>query len=234
MSMARQYEHVVLPRTADAAAAAIRLRIHLGELQPGARLPAERVFAERLGVSRASLREAIKILQGEGYLRVDWSARCNIVCETQQTVEILRPQLIARLPELLEIYDVRAAVEPASARLAAERRSDQQVFQMKQAIDALRVSASVSTFIRADSSFHEAIAEASQNSRFLAIITEARASLFLSTEILEHDAALARSIEDHMEIFRHINSGDADRAEHAMADHVQFAREEMLTLLQVK
>jgi DNA-binding FadR family transcriptional regulator len=231
---AHQYVPVSLPRTAEAAAGAIRLRIHLGELQPGARLPAERAFAEWLGVSRATLREAIKILQGEGYLRVDWSARRNIVCETRQTVEILRPQLIARLPELLEIFEVRAAVESAGARLAAERRTDQHVTQMKQAIEILRVSASVSTFIQADSSFHEAIAEASGNSKFLAIITEARASLFEATGILEHDAALAKSIEDHSEILRHIHSGDADLAGQAMAAHIQFAREEMLSLLQVK
>jgi GntR family transcriptional repressor for pyruvate dehydrogenase complex len=214
----------------------VRRLIHLGELLPGDALPPERVLAEQLGVARATLREAIRVLQGEGVVRLEGkgSSRRTVVLPSRETIEELQDRLRKDLDGLMEIYDLRAAVEPAAAGLAAGRRTHDDVARMRSAIDDLANSTSIATFFRADSAFHSAVAVAARNSRFLPIIEETRAALYRATDVLEHDAALARSVRDHRGVLRSIEREDASRAEAAMRRHIEFARAEMFTLLGVE
>jgi GntR family transcriptional regulator, transcriptional repressor for pyruvate dehydrogenase complex len=207
--------------------------IHLGELLPGDTLPAERLLAEQLGVARVTLREAIRILQSDGVVRVvgKGSNRRTVVLPPRETVEQLQARLRGDLDALMDIYDLRAAVEPVAARLAAERRTGEELRGMEDAIADLRDSRSIATFCRADSAFHLAIADAARNARLQPIIEETRAALYRATDVLEHDAALPRSVRDHRQVFLAIQKGQPSRAESAMRRHVEFARQEMLSLL---
>lgn len=230
------FKPVSVERTAEITARALRLQIRVGNLQPGSRFPAERELAELMGVSRATLREAIRFLQGEGTLRVvgSGSARCNIVSEQQHTSEILRAQLNARLPELMEVFELRSAVECASAGLAAQRRTPEDLERMQQAIVALRDCTSINTFIHADTCFHEAIAKASGNSRFLEIVTDVRSLLYEATWVFETISALSKSVDDHVSIMKNIEAGNREAAEDAMRHHVEFARLEVLAMLKTE
>jgi GntR family transcriptional repressor for pyruvate dehydrogenase complex len=205
----------------------IRRRIHLGELLPGDKLPPERALAEEFEVARVTVREAIRILQVEG----NGAKRRTVVMPLANTIGELQARLVAQLDSLLDIYDLRAAVEPAAARLAAIRRTEEDVSAMRQAVDDLVHSTSLPTFLRADSAFHTAVAIASRNSLFRPTIEEARAALYGATDVLEHGAALSASIRGHRRVLLYIERGEPARAESAMRRHVEFARQEMLSLL---
>ncbi|MGH3327699.1 MAG: FadR/GntR family transcriptional regulator, partial [Streptomycetales bacterium] len=90
----------------------LRSLIHRGELGPGDRLPAERELAERLGVARVSLREAIRILQDGGYVEVRRGARGGtFVTELRRPVEDWRARMREHTGEIDDIIDFRTALE---------------------------------------------------------------------------------------------------------------------------
>jgi GntR family transcriptional repressor for pyruvate dehydrogenase complex len=232
---ARQFNRVEPVAAYETVLHQVRRMIHLGELLPGDKLPSERVLAEELGIARVTLREAIRILQGEGIVRVEGrgSNRHTVVLPPRETIEHLQTTLKAQLDMLMDIYDLRAAVEPAAARLAATRRTETNIAVMQRAVDDLARSTSIATFLRADSAFHIAVAIAARNSRFRPIIEEARAALYQASDVLEHGAALRASIRDHSRVLLWIERGEPSRAESAMRRHVEFARGELLSLLGV-
>src|SRR6266436_5989224 len=102
----------------------IRRAIHIGTYVPGDRLPPERTLAEQLGVSRTTVREAIRVLEGQGYVEIRRGATGGVIMlDRGQTEERLGLIIRERLPELEEIVDFRIAVESRAARLAALRRT---------------------------------------------------------------------------------------------------------------
>jgi DNA-binding FadR family transcriptional regulator len=116
--------HTVTAQTlTQAVAEHLRTLIHQGEVGPGERLPAERELAERLGVTRASLREAIRALQQEGYVQVRRGALGGTyVTELIEPLEKWRMRMRSQTGEFDDIIDFRIALETQTARLAAIRR----------------------------------------------------------------------------------------------------------------
>jgi len=80
----------------------IRRAIHIGSYLPGDKLPPERTLAQQLGVSRTTVREAIRVLEGEGYVMSRRGASGSIIVLDQaQNEERIRPLLAEKLPETL-------------------------------------------------------------------------------------------------------------------------------------
>src|SRR6516165_2808850 len=101
----------------------IRRAIHIGSYLPGDKLPPERALAQQLGVSRTTVREAIRVLEGEGYVTSRRGASGgSIVLDQAQNEERIRPLLVEKLPQLEEALDFRIAVEGAAPPRAAPRR----------------------------------------------------------------------------------------------------------------
>src|SRR3989442_8138044 len=97
----------------------LRRAIHIGTYMPGDRLPPERSLAEQLGVSRTTVREAIRVLEGQGYVEIRRGAAGGVILlDRGQTEERLGPMIRERLPELEEIVDFRIAVACPAAHLA--------------------------------------------------------------------------------------------------------------------
>ena len=137
----------------------IRRAIHMGSYVPGDRLPAERALAEQLGVSRATLREAIGVLREEGYVESRRGAHGGMVVLDQGLdEERMRPVVQERLAEFEELLDLRAAIEGAAARLAAERRTAADLKALTAAFDGMAQGLETERFRAADSAFHLAIA----------------------------------------------------------------------------
>ena len=102
----------------------LRRSLDQGHFAPGDKLPPERDLARQLGVSRTTLREAVRVLEGEGAVEVRRGSTGGIVVRQR----IQRPaQRRARMREFDEIIDFRLAVEPMAARLAAERRTKAEI-----------------------------------------------------------------------------------------------------------
>ena len=210
----------------------IRRAIGTGRYLPGERLPAERELAGQLGVSRTTVREALRVLQGDGLIEIrrGRSGGPVVLGPSGDPRRLVR----ARLQEIEEIFDFRAAVEGACARLAAQRRTQADVDALRLRLDRLvayvemagyaeNEAAPPSRFLALDVDYHRAIARAARNAMLAAAVEDARAAMFLPVGAV-FTKLHPTANEHHDAILAAILSGDADGAEAAMRAHVEGTR----------
>jgi GntR family transcriptional repressor for pyruvate dehydrogenase complex len=200
--------------------------ISSGRIAPGARLPAERVLAEQLGVSRSSVREAVHELELKRLVERR-SGRGTIVLDTSRTTPHgnLLEELSTEKRDLLEIMDFRLAIEPPIAGLAAERATRGNLSRLTTILEQMSGERDATRTAELDHAFHSAIARATQN-RLLMRLHDVSATWMRSSrrEALQTKARRATSLEGHRRIQRAIASHDPEAAEAAMADHIQQVR----------
>jgi DNA-binding FadR family transcriptional regulator len=201
----------------------LRRSIALGEVLPGERLPAERRLAEQLGVSRLTVRAALRSLQEEGAIVTRRGAAGGAF------VTARAPAVDAR--RMLEVFEFRLAVETAAARLAAGRRTPADLDLLTAHGHALERSADAGAFRRADSAFHLAVADAGGNAMLRASIEDARAAAFEAFDALPFRLLRASTAQGHAAVADAIARGDGAAAERAMAEHLARARDEVLAVL---
>ncbi|MHB8504586.1 MAG: FadR/GntR family transcriptional regulator [Acidimicrobiales bacterium] len=204
----------------------IRRAIHIGTFVPGDRLPPERELARQLTVSRTTLREAIRVLESEGYVEVRRGATGGIVVlDRGQSEERLAPLVRARLDELEQIVEFRLAVECRAARLAADRRTRAHLRRMEHALASM-AGLETRGFRTADSAFHLTIAEAAGNLWMRKAIEDARVAIWLPVDPLIGN--VFHSAQHHHErILAAIRDQDPDVAEAAVADHIEQTRRDL-------
>ncbi|WP_320673123.1 FadR/GntR family transcriptional regulator [Patulibacter defluvii] len=210
----------------------LRRAIHLGTYGPGEKLPPEREHAEQLGVSRVTLREALRVLEGEGYLEMRrGSAGGAIVTGPPSSEASRREYLRDHLDDVLAIQQFRLAIEPLSAARAAERRTPEALEQLRQAVADLSDADSLGRFRRADTSFHLTLADSADCPPLRRAIEDARIEMFDQLDVVDFDIVLANAIEGHGAILERVAAGDPDGARRAMEAHVSELRQEILQLV---
>lgn len=221
-------EPVATPTAYEVVGEHIRRAIHVGSFIPGDRLPPERELAATLGVARGTLREALRILQGRGYLHASRGAGGGY-----EVLEIPRPlangdvEVASLLDEFHALLDFRLVIETATAARAAEHRTTEDLRRLSRAQTALEGSNSLATFRQADSAFHLAIAAASRNSFLSQAVFDARAAMFLPMDAADPDIIVATTAKGHAEILHAVQDGDPDGARAAMAHHLEVTRDEI-------
>jgi DNA-binding FadR family transcriptional regulator len=224
---------MVQPVTAQtltqAVAAHLRTLIHQGEVGSGDRLPAERELAEQLGVARTSLREAIKVLQQEGYVQVRRGALGGTyVTELTEPRERWRLRMRTQTGEFDDIIDFRIALETQTARLAATRRDRADLARLRSSIESLgQVSNGHSEFRLNDSQFHLRLAQAAGNLRLETAIESARGELFLPHDLLPYADPIDESRQDHQQIYEAVRDGNPESAANAMRGHIERTRHQL-------
>lgn len=176
------------------------------ELGPGDRLPPERRLAAELGVSRSSVREALRRLLDLG-----------VVEARQGSGTYLAPI------DLADLFAARLRLEPQAARLAARRRTDRQLADLEQTLEALRATEDdAAAFAAADARVHTVVADAS-GSRALRILLAALGDLLRhSRATTASDAAVRAATLVQLErLVAAIRERDAAGAERAMTVHVR-------------
>jgi DNA-binding FadR family transcriptional regulator len=225
-------EPVEVPAAFDVVAGRLRRAIQLGSYITGDRLPSERALSEQLGVSRVTLREALRVLEGEGLItRTRGSSGGSTIGATSTSAQEIRERLRGRRDEMLAALEFRAVVESAAAELAAERRTDDDLARIAAAVEALRDAVDVPTFRRADSEFHIAVADAARNPMLEVAIEDARVAMFLVIDALEFDLLLEANVAAHQRILAAIRDGAASRARKAMMRHLRETQDEFERLL---
>jgi GntR family transcriptional regulator, transcriptional repressor for pyruvate dehydrogenase complex len=192
----------------DEAIDRIKEMIVSGELRPGDRLPREADLAERLGLSRNSLREAVRALaliqvldvrQGDGTYVT--SLEPPLLLEAMSFVVDFH-----RDDTVLQFLEVRRILEPAATAMATQQMSDQQVAGLAQVLDALDDDAGVDALVANDLEFHRRIAAGAGN----AVLTSLLESLSIPTTRariwrgLTQEGAVARTREQHVAIYEAI------------------------------
>jgi len=174
-------------------AAQLRRQIVLGELKEGDQLPPESVLMEEFGVSRPTLREAFRILEAEGAITVRRGVRGGARVQVPDIAVAARHiglLLQYRGALLSDVYEVRAVLEPAAARMAAKRRTSADLTRLQEALDRHRESLEVedpAATIAADAEFHRLIVELSGNETLQVL------AAMVSSIIREGDRAYAES-----------------------------------------
>jgi GntR family transcriptional repressor for pyruvate dehydrogenase complex len=205
----------------------VRRAVALGVLLPGDRLPAERALADGLGVSRVTVREALRVLQGEGVLITKRGSSGTVVSPTMSSMGA-EGEYNQRLRE---VFELRLAVETMAARLAAQRGVPQDMQWLYTCQKALESSSDVHAFRRADSEFHLRVAQMSGNSMLFQVVEDVRAAVF--SRLDRHDFAVIyeSSIRGHAAVIEAIRNRDPIAASAAMAAHIEEARDEVMAVL---
>jgi len=212
------------PRVTEGAIDKIRERIVSGAWGPGDRLPKESELAAELGLSRNSLREAVRALsqlrvlevrQGDGtYVS---SLEPGLLLESTGFITHL---LLGETE--LELYEVRRILEAAAAALAAGRIDAQEKTELEQSLERMRDARNVEELVEADVAFHAVIARAAGN----AVLTSLRASLATRTMRArlwhgrEADGALNETRDEHRRIYEAIMAGDPELARANATAHI--------------
>ncbi|MFE6739732.1 FadR/GntR family transcriptional regulator [Streptomyces tubercidicus] len=197
---------------ADQVIAQLRAQITSGEWPMGSRIPTEPELVEQLGVARNTVREAVRALAHNGLLDIRQGSGTYVVA-TSELAGVMNRRFAAAEPG--HVAELRSALEASAARLAAERRTPQELRQ----IDALLErreraweSGAAETFVEADANLHTAIVSASHNEVLAEIYADLGGVLrnFLRADVGEE--LRPEGYMDHARLVEAIRAGDADRA----------------------
>lgn len=177
----------------------IRKQIHLGLVKPGERLPPERELAETLSVSRVTLREALRILENEGYLGVKRGASGGAFVVEEAELRSLALRRIGRDAALvMRIIEFLSANERIAARFAAQRRTPAHLKRMRSARDQIIKAVDASSLRHAEVLFQMAMSEATQNPLLVHAIEDATAAAFMP--LIQSDIESARVISADLRV----------------------------------
>jgi GntR family transcriptional repressor for pyruvate dehydrogenase complex len=201
----------------------IRDLINYKNLEPGDKLPSERMLSDKFEVSRSNVREAIQRLEFYGLLKSipqsgTFVANIGVIAMNGMIEEILRLET----PDFKSLVETRILLELKTVRLAALRRTDEDLKHIKQALDAYELKAlSGEDAVQEDLLFHLAIAKASHNSTintFMLSITPQIIMNFEKYHVCDKRLSML-GINEHTEIFEAIKAKDPILAKQKMKDH---------------
>jgi DNA-binding FadR family transcriptional regulator len=217
-------------RMPDAIVRQIGDKILLGQLKPDVMLPPENELTKQFGVSRNTVREALRVLEASGVIKVKQGARGGAIV-TRLTETFISDFLLKafRLGGITgeSIAEFRIALEPSIAEMVATKRVDPKLMaQMETSIDeaeALCNANQVTGYKNMD--FHVLLALATQNPMFIVIVNTLRSSLELFSPILKvRHQTQVDSIESHSKILKAIKSREPDKAKTLMYKHLVQVR----------
>jgi DNA-binding FadR family transcriptional regulator len=212
------------PSVTEEAIEKIRGRIVSGAWGPGVRLPKESELAAELGLSRNSLREAVRALSQLRVLEVR-QGDGTYVSSLEPDLLLESTGFISHLllgDTEIELYEVRRILEAAAAALAAGRADEQEKQELAQILERMRTVHSVEDLVEADVAFHAVIARAAGN----AVLASLLASLSTRTMRIRlwhgraADGALDETREEHRRIYEAIAAGDPELARAAATAHI--------------
>lgn len=194
-----------------------------GKLAPGERLPPERELAEHFGVSRVSIREGLRELENRGLIDRR-PGRGTIVLSPGERADVsvgALGKLAALKPELHDIMELRAIVEPPIAGITAVRATARDIAQLRELVEAMETDVTKERYAELDRAFHQAIAQYAHNP-LLELINEQIAQQISPSRASRYQTKARRqaSSSAHRRIFEAIAAGDATLAEDEARAHV--------------
>ncbi|MFA4840150.1 MAG: FadR/GntR family transcriptional regulator [Agrococcus sp.] len=210
-----------------------------GTLTAGEQLPPEGQLAAEFGVSRLTLREAVRLLQAQGVIVQVPGSRHRIapVSEWTGMDAVVRHARSAgqRRRSSLELLEVRVMIETGAAQLAAERRTPEHLDGLRASLERMvqhHEAGDVEAFVEADLDFHDTILRAADNRILIAamlpltsMLEETRGETSAVPEIREH------AIAEHGNLLEAIRSGVPVAARDAMWSHMMQTRDDLVALV---
>jgi GntR family transcriptional regulator, transcriptional repressor for pyruvate dehydrogenase complex len=213
----------------------IGAQIQAQALQPGDKLPTELEIMQAYGVSRTVVREALSRLQAAGLVETRHGIGTFVLEPRPVPGFGIDPKDIATAVDVMAVLELRISLETESAGLAAQRRTEAQLAEMRAALDAFEANVGgEGDAVSPDFRFHLAIANATGNRYFADIMSHLGSTLIPrarinSSRVAQEDRTqyLRRVNREHEEIYSAIARGDAESARAAMRIHLTNSRERL-------
>jgi DNA-binding GntR family transcriptional regulator len=198
-------------------ASELRSGILQGDITPGSRL-SQQSTAERFGVSRIPVRDALQILVGEG-----------LVHPVSNATAVVTGLSIA---ELQELYELREAIEPLATQLAVPNVGRADHITMRKQLEIMEEHADTRTWLAANTAFHAAVYERAGRPRMIELVERLRRLtdryMYVHIEVVGQTAHL---VSEHLGILAAVESGDAALAARLTRDHLASSHDFILTYL---
>lgn len=218
--------------------ATLAARIRSGELVPAEKLPTEQEMIAVFGVSRTVVREAIAALRAEGLVESRQGAGVFVVGDKRRRPFRLDADGAETVEGVLAIMELRRSVEIEAAGLAAERRNDDELKAIHQAVEAFDAAIASGDAVAADFLFHKAICKATGNPYFASFLEflgyhiiprqTVRVQVSSSEEMTRYLQKVAR---EHHQIVTAIETQDGAAARRAMGRHLTRGRDRYASLV---
>jgi len=208
--------------------ARITEEIRKGRLGPGARLPTEQELMRAMGVSRTVVREAVAALRSEGMVTTRQGSGAFVATDASRMPFRIDPEGLSSIGDVLEVMELRLALEIEAAALAAERITPERLVPIGRALRDIEAAIGRDEgAINEDFAFHRAIAEASRNPRFAQLLeflgrhVIPRQSVRVSVGTQQSQRQYLVSIQkEHARIYDAIRDGQPAEARKAMRTHL--------------
>ena len=231
-----RFEPIHQVRAHEYVAEQIRRHIALRLIKPGEALPAERELAGMFGVGRPTIQHALRLLEAAGLVEARRGRHGGTFITHPEEDSLAADDLIVRVmrqrKELEDLLLYRRIVEPAVARVAAGTRRSADLSCMRRAIQGMVASTTEPDYMRHDTDFHIAVANATGNALLTRAIEEIRLRLNDAMTLLpESEAWHLRISGEHEELLEAIERGDAGAAEAVMQEHVANSEQGLRAVL---
>lgn len=212
-----------------------------GRLPPGAQLPTEREMMEAFGVSRTVVREAAAALRADGLLTTRQGKGAFVAEDATQQPYRIDPELRHSLGDVVELMELRLAIEVEAAALAAERATPAALRAVGRALETFeRGIARDRSSIAEDFAFHSAIASATGNTQFPRILEYLGRFIIIPRQTIVMDPArqteatayLRTLVDEHRAIAAAVLARDPAAARKAMRDHLARSCERYRGMMQ--
>lgn len=208
----------------------IRRQIHTGSLAPNEQLPAERKLADNLGISRATLRDALKRLEHDGYVVSARGAKGgNFVADEAVINSIARRFLLTRPDQTWRSFEYLSAILTEATKLAAVRRTPSDLHQMTMSTALVRSAQSSAEFRQGQCEFIVSVCRASLNSFFFEGAEAALEGLFHPLPLQTPNNLAAERSASLQRILRAITDSDATTAATTTAELLEQIAQSILT-----
>lgn len=199
----------------------IKRLIATGAVAPGGKFPPERELAKEFGVNRASLRQALKVLEIMGVLSQRVGDGTYLSASAEMTLKEPLDFLVL-LDDLShhELFETRMIVEPELAARAAQRATAEDLIGLRKAIAAMEHCRTNQERLEADVAFHECIFRASGNRICHLVFRVIHRNLLTSMSHLSRRVPLDRPLTYHKRIYEAIQNRDPEGARRQMLDHI--------------
>jgi GntR family transcriptional regulator, transcriptional repressor for pyruvate dehydrogenase complex len=220
----------------------IRQLMENGSLKPGDKLLSERELAEKLQVSRSSVREALRALEMMGFVDIKTGGG-TFIKETsaEGIIQPLAMFISIEKGAFFEIYEIRKIFETAASHLAAERATPMDLAKIEENLKKMKAALAEDDSEEgedSDTAFHFSIAEATQNSWLIRLLNTISDSVHKTVSVARRQLYMTPGypqtlIEQHTKIYEAIRDRNPELAEKVMLEHLNFAEAAMAKTLKI-
>jgi GntR family transcriptional repressor for pyruvate dehydrogenase complex len=219
-----------VPKASDVLANDLRERILSGEFLEGTSLPPERDMVTQTQMSRTTVREALRILEVQGLVRIRTGRSGGAFVQRpggDSVADSVSLLIRGRKIRLAALFEAREGIEPACARLAAKYRTEADLDKLAAANAAISVDSPLENFLQANVDWHLAVAEASHNELLTGFMLALSRAIYTATDNQSFvDAEVRRStIRAHRRVTEAIEARDEDAALRRMTRHLHMYAE---------